>query len=94
MAAQTPGYICLCLHHNHIFLAPANHGPPSPGLDLFKPEGKLCALLFKTAETRRAEFKAPRPGLLIFLKSAQPINNSARGGGYEIGHIVDMNALC
>lgn len=52
MAAQTLGSICLGLHLHHIFLALANHGQPSSGLDLFKPEGKLYLFLFKTAKTR------------------------------------------
>lgn len=56
MAAEMLGYICLCLHLNHIFLVLANHSQPSPGLDLFKPEGKLYLFLFKTAKTR-ADFK-------------------------------------
>lgn len=50
MAAQTLGYICLGLHLNHIFLVLANHGQPSPGLDLGKSEGKLYPFLFKTAK--------------------------------------------
>ena len=51
MAVQTLGYICLGLHLNRIFLVLANHSQPSPGLDLFKPEGKLYLFLFKTAKT-------------------------------------------
>ena len=51
MAVQTLGYICLGLHLNRIFLVLANHSQPSPGPDLFKPEGKLYLFLFKTAKT-------------------------------------------
>lgn len=74
MAAQTLGYICLGLHLNHIFLVLANHSQPSPGLDLFKPEGKLYLFLFKTAKKQEQTFKgffffltpAPRPDLIDF----------------------------
>lgn len=52
MAVQILGFICLGLHLNRIFLVLANHSHPSPGLDLFKPEGKLYLFLFKRAKTR------------------------------------------
>lgn len=66
MAAQTLGYICLALHLNHIFLVLANHSQPSPGLDLFKPEGKLYLFLFKTAKKQEQTFK----GFFFFFNSS------------------------
>lgn len=52
MAAQTLGSICLCMHLNRIFLGLANHGQPSSGLDLVKPEGKSYLFLCRTIKTR------------------------------------------
>lgn len=79
----------MCLHLNLIFPVLANHSQPSPGLDLFKPEGKLYLLLFKTAETRRATFKgffslltpAPHPDLIdfFFFKVHSPSIMQERG---------------
>lgn len=67
MAAQTPGYICLCLHHNHIFLALANHRQPSPGLDLFKPEEKAVSAPIQNSENKKSRLQRSTPWSIDFF---------------------------
>lgn len=81
---KTLGYICLCLHHNHIFLALANHSQPSPGLDLFKPERKALSAPIQNSKNKKSRLlkasfnSSSTPWSIDFLKSALSINNSVR----------------